>query len=473
MSKNKTNIYDSNEKSMESIIEVAQNTLKEMGMAIKTQFLDKTLVEVIGDGAEGSPLKKNIVTIYHEDNQIYVKLKAQMPDPNQFWKLFEQNIDVYSASSEQIEMKARVVSQIKGEIVELGLKSIVEDEIWDFIMNFEIQFKRLPKDDEIKSIALGYVKMKKDAGVNIEEQASEDSVFVGEKESVKEALPGDITVTPTEALKEMIKEMETLTTDDKKFFIGLFPDLTLDEQKKLVTKIKSMESDLDKIPYLSMDERASLRKEVMNLPVDKRRAKILKVIEKHRKDPKYANQSMEGEIRKVMEQFDFLSDLEKDIYIGMMDSLDLEQKKNFLKRIKVVEESLQKIVDEGIALSDIDKRAYRDELLRVDKAEREKRIQEILEERKFTKAKNELIETIPSMQFEDNEKVVKELMWLSDDERRARIKKLQGNLNDETKKKTKVFEDSKAGSTCSQCGWPIGSFSKKCPRCGKVFGFQI
>lgn len=48
--KTKTKIFDATEEnSMQTMIEIAQSTLKDLGMDVRTQFLDKTLVEIIGE----------------------------------------------------------------------------------------------------------------------------------------------------------------------------------------------------------------------------------------------------------------------------------------------------------------------------------------------------------------------------------------------------------------------------------------
>ncbi|MBD3350139.1 MAG: hypothetical protein GF364_01480, partial [Candidatus Lokiarchaeota archaeon] len=50
MVKTKTKIYDAlEEDSMETMVEVVQSTLKELGMELTTKYLDKTLVEIVGE----------------------------------------------------------------------------------------------------------------------------------------------------------------------------------------------------------------------------------------------------------------------------------------------------------------------------------------------------------------------------------------------------------------------------------------
>lgn len=397
-----------------------------------------------------------------------MKFKEESDEAEPFWNKFEGNLQVFGGSTEKLEEKAKIVKEIMKYVSETGY-SISDDDCWDFLLNFEQQYKKLPSTEQIRSIALSYTKMCQEQGIKPGE-TTESSVFVGDEPQNEE----EYKVTPTEALKEIILEMNTLTPEDKKFFISLFNDLTVEDQKKLVIRIKAIESDLDKIPYLKLDERTDIRKEVMNLPTEKRRAYILKIINKRKKNlQQYAHAAMEDDLKEALNKMPFLSDLEKEVHLGRMGELNMEDKKKYLKRLRDIEEALDKLKQQGIEISDIDKRGYRDELLRLGKEDREKRINEILEEKKYEIIENELINEIPSFRFEEHEKIVKQLMWLSPDERKNRIQNMKVQFNDETTKKTKVFEESKVGSTCPSCGWPIGALSKKCPRCGKQLGFSL
>lgn len=467
MVKTKTKIYDATgEDPMETMVDIAQSTLEELEMEIRTQYLDKTLVEINAKG-NGS---RNLVTVYYEDEKIYVKFKSTMDDPNNFWGLFESNMAVFGdTSTESIEEKALTVNKIIDAVQNMGYQ-ISEDDCWDFLLSFEKQYETLPSEEQIQSIALSYTKMCQEQGIEPGE-IQDGSVFVGDDEAVQDE---ETLVTPTEALKEIVLEIETLTEEDKTFFIGLFDDLTLDEQKRLVTRIRGIESDLDKIPYLQMEERADIRKKIMNLPTKKRRAKILKIIKKRKKDlQKYANAAMEEDLRNALDKMEFLSDLEKDIHMGRLQEFSLDDKKKYLKRLKIVEDSLTALIKDGIKFSDAERRTFRDDLLRMNKQKRNERLKEIREEKSFEQAEEELLAEIPSLRFEEHEKEVREIMWLEPSERKKEIDGLKNQFESETEKTSKVLEDSKVGSKCPKCGWIVGSFSSKCPRCGHKLGFHI
>ncbi|MHA1819112.1 MAG: hypothetical protein ACTSVC_01475 [Promethearchaeota archaeon] len=479
MAKTKTKIYPAeDEDSMNIMLELVQNTMKEMGMQIKTQFLDKSLIEVQGIDVEG---KKNLTTLYLEGNQLYVKFKTQRDDIETFWFNLDKNISVYGQSTEGIEKKAKIVSKILKAVKDMGY-TMDEEDCWEFILNFEKNYNRLPNEEEIGSIALSYVNTISDEQeISTGNNLGAESIFVLEDEGEAGGASGsieeddeEIIVTPTEALKEMVKEIETLTEEDKRFYLSLFDDLTLDEQKKLVTRIKAIESDLSRIPYLTLEERAKLRKEVMNLSTEKRRAKILKIINKRKKNIRYyEHRALEGKIKSILDKFEFLSDLEKDVYLSLMEPMNPEEKKRFLKKIKNIEDDFKRYEEKGIKFTDIEKKNYRDEFLRISTDERRKRLDEILEEKRYNVAKEELLEEIPALTFEDNDKLIRELMWLDKDERKEKIERIKNKINEDVEKKAKLFEESKVGTTCPKCGWPIGPFTKKCPRCGTRIGFHL
>ena len=92
---------------------------------------------------------------------------------------------------------------------------------------------------------------------------------------------------------------------------------------------------------------------------------------------------------------------------------------------------------------------------------------DLIQDKKQEIVSEKLYEQIPQLRFEDNKKLIKELIWLNKEELEQRIKGLKDKIEKKLEKKQELFEKSSAGSTCPECGWPVGSFSKKCPRCGR------
>ena len=466
MVKTKTKIYENQtEENMASMVELAEITLKEIGMDTKIQYLDKTLVEI--SGIENN--QKNNVTLYYEDNKIYIKYKCEIGELDDFWNLFESKLNtIGDLSKDSIQRKTEIVNKIYKSISDLGCP-ISEEDCWDFLLNFEEKFKSLPNEEQIQSIALSYVKLYEEKG-RLQEDNSQSEIFIDEDHSIEE----DSTISTSVILKDLIKEMKTLSEEDKKFFIQIMDELNLEQQKKLVSRIRSIESDLDKIPYITMEERSKIRKEIMNLSTEKRREKILKIINKRKKNiGMYENIALESKLKEFLNSISSLSELEKDIHMARLKDLNIEDKKKYLNRLKNIQEKFDELKKNNLEFSDLELRELRDELIKLGKDQREKRFNQIIEEKRYEMSKNELFKEIPGMKFENYDKIVKEIMWLDPNERLKRIKMYKDQFLQETDKKTKTFEESKVGSTCPSCGWPIGLFTKKCPRCGKQLGFQI
>lgn len=241
MLKSKTKIYPAQSLDViDKFVEIVQITLEQLDMTTSSKKIDNTLFEVLGKGKPGTLLKKNVVSIFFEANEIYVKFKPQMHDPEKFWQKFDKNINLMDVSPRNLKKDTRAFSS--------NFKNIIDQNI------------------QTKS--------------NNRAQREQKENFVKENIAKKEKISK---FTPSDALKEIIKEIETLNEKEKTDIIELFPSLTFEDQKKLVTRIKAVESDLNKIPHLKFEERAEIRKNVLNLSTEKRREKILEIIEKRKK----------------------------------------------------------------------------------------------------------------------------------------------------------------------------------------------
>ena len=310
MPKVKTRIYSgSKDRTMESMLQVSENTLKELGMEIVVQYLDKTLIECKGKPPAGTPMgKENVCTIYKEGDKIYIKFTYAMEDPDAFWNLFEANLQIYSASTSEIEQKARIVSNICKTIREMGAQ-VDEEEAWDFLYNYEKSFQRLPMEDEYTPIAMDFIKLRDEEGVVQEKDAFVEQTPQPVIEEIKpqEEQPieeGGITITPTDALKEMIKKFRLWIPKFKIFTLKCSNPWHWKSQKRLVTKIIAIEGNLNKIPYLLDNERKKIRKDVMELATEKRREKLLKLIKERQKNEamymaKYVEQQLKDDLLKL------------------------------------------------------------------------------------------------------------------------------------------------------------------------------
>ena len=116
---------------------------------------------------------------------------------------FEANLQIYSASTSEIEQKARIVSNICKTIREMGAQ-VDEEEAWDFLYNYEKSFQRLPMEDEYTPIAMDFIKLRDEEGVVQEKDAFVEQTPQPVIEEIKpqEEQPieeGGITITPTDA----------------------------------------------------------------------------------------------------------------------------------------------------------------------------------------------------------------------------------------------------------------------------------
>ena len=472
MARVKQRIYErSKERTMEGMLEVCQNTLVEMGMEVTTHYLDKSLIECIGKPPPGSPMgKQNTITVYKEGDKIYIKFKYEMTDPDRFWDNFETNLQIHGANTEEIERKAKVITKICKTIRGMG-GTLDEEDAWDFLYHYEKNVKRLPEEEEISNIAIDFIKILDEQGIT-----EEDAVF---EEQVEEATPepeevdnsfmadGGVTTTATEALIEMIKEIPTLDEETRNMYISLFNKLLLADQEKLVVKIRAIEGDLNKVPYLTEVERKKIRESVYKFSKNKRRQKLAQIIkERRKKEAYYMAQYLDRQIRQNLVNLPFLNREDVKDIMSVILTMPFEEKEKIVSTIKSIEKSILALIQKGVALTDSERKSLRLDLIRVPSQERSERLDQLIEEKRVNQVKTALIRAIPELEFQDNSKIIKEMIWLSPSELNGRILKLKDEMGKKTDERSKIFEKSSAGSACKKCGWPMGSFSKKCPRCG-------
>ncbi len=463
MARTKTRIYSgSKERTMESMVEVTKTTLEDLGMTVTVQYLDRTLIECIGNSAPGSPIGKNSVTVYKEGDQIFIKLTYQMPDGEMFWDAFEMNLQIYGASIEEIEEKAKIVTKICETIRDM--QGAIEEEVaWDFLYNFERTAQRLPREDEIPLIADSFLQANRDK-TEIKEG---ESLFVEEGTTTVEMADDGIVITKTDALKQMIKEIPTLDNDSRYEYIKLLDTLEFDDQKRLVAKVQQIEADLNKVPYLTTEERKELRNKVKTLNVNKRRDVLFKEIKNREKNKAYYENKMYEDLAKEgLDTLIFLDYNEKRQIEDILQTLIGEEKLKLIERIKTVEERLDSLARQEVEFSEQEKKFYRQDLIRLTPEEREEKITQILEKKKSELVKQEILKAMPQLAFQDNTKMIKELMWLNKTERITRLEKYKKEIETTVREKQEKFEQSKAGKVCQKCGWPMGQFTKKCPQCG-------
>jgi hypothetical protein len=468
MARVKQRIYPgSKERTIESMLEVCQNTLQELGMEITTQFLDKSLIECIGKPPAGSPLgKQNIITVYKEEDKIYIKFKYEMPEPEKFWELFEVNLQIHGASTEEIEKKAKIITKICKTIREMG-SMIDEEDAWDFLYHYEKNMKALPTDEEFNLIAMDYIKMLDELGITDQFMQQE----YDQEEEVEEKNTGleneGVVTTATEALIDIINEIPTLDVETKEFYISLFGQIAYPDQERLVQKIRVIESDLNKIPYLLDSERIEIRNAVMEMSTEKRRKKLMALIKERKKNEAlYMNKFMTSQIKLNLQKLPYLNFEDVSDILNIILTMPFDEKKQIVKTVNEIEQGIQGLIQQGIALKEIEIKTLRMDLIRLSPKDRLAKLDEVNENYRKRRVEKLIISEIPQLQFEDNSKLIKELMWLDRGEIKNRLDKIKNEISKKSQEKSDIFEKSSAGSACKKCGWPMGKFSKKCPRCG-------
>ena len=450
MARTKTKIYSgSKERTMESMVEVTKTTLEDLAMTVTVQYLDRTLIECVGTSAPGSPIGKNTVTVYKEEDQIFIKLTYSMPDGDMFWNAFELNLQIFSASVEEIGEKAKIITKICETIRDMR-GEIEEETAWNFLYNFEREAQRLPTDEEIPLIADSYLQ----ANRGKIEEIEEDTLFIEDDEThVEEDPDDDIVITKTDAMKQMIREIPSLDDDSKYEYIKLMDTLELDNQRRLVAKVKQIEEDLDKVPYLSNEERKDLRNRVKTLNVDKRRDLLFKEVKEREKNKAfYEDKLFDSLAKESLDTLLFLDFNEKREIADLMNSVIGEEKLKLVERVKTIESRLNSLRNQEIELTDQEKRFYRQDLIRMTPEQREEKITQIMEKKKTDMIKDEIFKIMPQLMFQDNTKLIKELMWLNQKERNDRLQKMANELEIMVRDKQENFQSSRAGKVCQKCG---------------------
>jgi len=363
--------------------------------------------------------------------------------------------------------KDEIIDKIINSILEKG-EIIEKPDAQDFVENFQEQYNRLPVISEIDSIAAGYVRMKQaDAPspapikeTDIEEQDFLEDIDDG---AFLETPPEEMQITPTDALKEMIREHDYLSDQEKEYFANYLDKVEIEGQKKIVANLEVIQENLAYIPDLSNDDAVKLRKELINSTEEEIIGVISQII-------KQREQEEEGEWdpEKKLRKLGFLTEANITVILKMIGKLPEERQQTVIDRLKEIEIEYEELEGQGIDLTDWEKGQFRIELVKLTKKNRLEKLTELTKDKKEEAVKEKLFSEIPQLKFEDNEKIIKELIWLSKDEMDKRIQKIKKGISKKLEKKQELFEKSTAGSTCPECGWPVGSFTKKCPRCGYV-----
>jgi len=163
----KTQSFDMNGQNYEGIRQKVEHILqKDLMYSTNTKRLGKTLLRIsyFNEDIDKEEQKDNRITILQEpERRVYIQIKGWLRDDQirQIWAKLENDLNL----SKQIKQKKVTLpskQEIIQEIIELiKLKGYIIDynDAQDFLENFQEKYARLPKNEEISSIAKGYVIM--------------------------------------------------------------------------------------------------------------------------------------------------------------------------------------------------------------------------------------------------------------------------------------------------------------------------
>lgn len=269
----KTKIYSNRQESLFKLLQcVAWYTLRELGMKTEIEIDSENLIEIVGRGSAGSLLKKNKVTIFLDNKDIFVKFSSQMRNSQKFWELFEESINNITSHKKTIFLLNDIFKDLNN-LQDENKHKLNNYEIFEFVFNFFKKKSIFPNNDEIQLFLSSRDRIKK--------PKKEDSNNLKNKKnsvSLKKIPTNDVSKKLSDIFSKLLKNIPTLTEEEYIEYSKTYIDLNTAEKKEFIIKIRSLVSDLDKIPNLKEKERIKLRKDLFHLSLDLRRQKIQKLI---------------------------------------------------------------------------------------------------------------------------------------------------------------------------------------------------
>jgi len=195
-----------------------------------------------------------------------------MRKSQKFWDLFEESIKNITSQKETVFLLIDILKDINKKYDGNELK-LNKYEIIEFVFNFFKEKSVFPNNNEIQSflsISAGRKKTEKEDTNNL--KGIINSV------RTKKNFNDDVFKKITQIFRKLLKSIPTLTEEEYIKYNNIYLRLKTDEKKEFIIKIRSLESDLDKIPQFSKMERIKLRKELFTLSLDLRRQKIQNII---------------------------------------------------------------------------------------------------------------------------------------------------------------------------------------------------
>lgn len=421
----KTQTFERKEKDLDEFQQAVEQVMNAtLRLSTKAAKLDETLsiITFIDEKMDLAPQKDNKVSLYQEQSKIFIQLKGILDkdQADEFWDALNDTLSrskIKEPVTKELKIESKpptkedTINAIIAAIKDKGA-SIEKTDAEEFIDNFQEQFNRLPAKSEINSIALGYIKMM------------------------------DVDPVPKASFSQIKDSPPTIKTQ---------PQVTA---PPIVSPENTYKEDLEiyKEPSHKIEQTSSVKE-----------AEPIERIELSSEEDFI---SMDPEI--ALKKIKFLSSSTVNNILKMIQKLPEERQKEIIERVKEIGAELELSEKEnGIIITEWERNEFLLELIKLTKANRKEKFNDLIKDRKQEMIINKINEEIPQLKYEDNEKIIKELLWLTVDEIDDRINKIKASIVKKLEKKQELFSKSTAGTTCPNCGWPVGSFSKKCIRCGQ------
>ncbi|MGV9172259.1 MAG: hypothetical protein ACOC35_06810 [Promethearchaeia archaeon] len=489
MAYEKTITFNGEGKTLEDFQLLIEDILKSFPCITKSANIDDTLtiVTFIDENKSKDVQKDNKIAIYEEDDKFFIQVKGNITEQeaDKFWDLLKKRINNEQKTETEEEKKPptknlskqEVVNTIKNQIDEQGYK-IENAEAIEFVESFKQEFARLPAIDEIDSIVAGYIKMLKEEEESLSplesksegiEQEKVEEVEIEEQEFTEDFSEDFLSEEPEElsqiseieGLKSRLNEYNFLNNKERSYYLDLLDKVEIEDKRNIIENIEFIEQQIQDLS-LSNAEINELRRDLITLDKTGIKNTINRL-----KDEIEKTRPEGWDLKYTLKNLDFLTQANRSTLLDMAKDLPEKRQKDVVERLKEIEKEFAEVEEDGIELQDWEKAQYRIDLVKLTKKNRKEKLVELIRDKKEELVKNKLHEEIPQLRYEDTEKIVKELLWLSGDEIDKRITKIKNNMSKKLEKKQELFQKSTAGDTCPECGWPVSSFSKKCPRCGK------
>jgi len=178
--------FDIREQNNYDIQKKVENVLqKNFMLSTNTTKLGSSLLRItyINENMEKELQKDNRITILHEPNKrIYIQVKGKLTDTQvgQLWNELEKELRVIEKQEdrkEKIFSKDEIIDTIINSIKNRGY-NIENIDVQNFINNFQEEYNRLPKYEELDSIVKGYIIMKNEEHLSEKAKTSDREVVL-------------------------------------------------------------------------------------------------------------------------------------------------------------------------------------------------------------------------------------------------------------------------------------------------------